>query len=272
MDRGSGREQTRRMIKANRIRGERNFHDDGTPLSGIEAIETILEHGERPVCLLAFSGGKDSLSAWLTLQKHFEEIIPYYAYRVPGLKWVDEMLDRYEQIFGQRILRVPDPHLYTMLRKFVWQPPNRWPWIHTASLMDFHWRDLELLIKLQLGLPEETFTATGVRAIDNHQRWIAVRKYGPIHWGKFSFMPIWDMRKDEVLSLLETHQIPLSIEYEWFGHSFGGLDYRHIAPIKDNAPTDWARIKEYFPLAHLEIARYEDLNRDYPFGDIGNDG
>jgi hypothetical protein len=44
-----------------------------------------------------------------------------------------------------------------------------------------------------------------------------------------------------------------SPEYEWFGRSFDGIDWRFLAPIKQHAPDDYARILDWFPLADLEV-------------------
>jgi hypothetical protein len=255
------------IIEINRANRYRNFHDDGSPLSGGEVIELVQRETPGKV-LLSFSGGKDSLCAWLTLREHFDKVIPFHVYRVPNLEWVDTVLDRYETYFGCHIYRVPAPDLYKMLRKHCFIPPHRWPWIEAAHLPYFDWNQVEFLVKRQVGVAQETFTATGVRAVDNIQRRIAVKRYGPIHWGKRAFMPIWDTKKGDVIDILERFGVPLSVEYQWFGHSLGGLDYRYMKPVKDNAPHDWAQIKRYFPLIHLELSRYDDLMQEYPFGKV----
>jgi hypothetical protein len=51
-------------------------------------------NGER--ALLSFSAGKDALAAALALREHYEEVVPFYMYLVPGLPFVEESLDYYE--------------------------------------------------------------------------------------------------------------------------------------------------------------------------------
>ena len=261
--------RTKAIRKINREHRHLNFHEDETPLSGTEVMETIIDHSGK-TCLLSFSGGKDSLCAWLVLREHFDRIVPFYMYGTPGLVWVNRILDFYEEWFGTRIYRVPNPLLYKKLRLFVHQTPNRWAWIDSADLPAFDARDIQMLVARQEGLsPEETFTATGVRAFDNIQRRIAVKKYGPIHWGNQTFMPIWDVNKRQVVDMLEAHGVPLSVDYQWFGRSFDGIDYRFIREIRTHAPEDWKHILDWFPMAWLEIERYETVHRAYPYGELG---
>ena len=62
--------------------------------------------------LLAFSAGKDAIAAWLAIRPHFERVIPYYLYLVPGLEFVEESLAFYERFFGAKIARLPHSRLY----------------------------------------------------------------------------------------------------------------------------------------------------------------
>lgn len=247
-----------------------NFDRNKEPLGGVAAVE-LVKSETSDTCLLSFSGGKDSLCAWIVLRGYFQRIIPYYVYRVPDLRWIDKILDRYESIFETRIYRLPDPNLYDMLRKNAFATPNRWAHIAAARLPIYNWRDIEWLIKYQEGLDQEkVFTATGIRAVDNIQRRIAVKRYGPIHWGRKTFMPIWDYKKARVIDVLEESGIPLSIEYEWFGSSFNGIDYRNAKVISEQSPDDWETILSYFPLAWTELVRYDELTNEYPYGELGN--
>lgn len=59
------------------------------------------EHG--PTALLAFSRGKDSIAAWLTLRKYFDNVVPLFWYLVPDLEFELESLDYFERFFGTKI-------------------------------------------------------------------------------------------------------------------------------------------------------------------------
>jgi hypothetical protein len=42
-----------------------------------------------------------------------------------------------------------------------------------------------------------------------------------------------------------------------FGRSFDGLDLRFLVPLKKHRPKDYAKVLEWFPLADLEVFRWE---------------
>lgn len=238
------------------------FRPDGTPLSGPEVIEAIA--AEHDTILIAFSRGKDSLAAWLSVRDHFKRVIPFHMYGVPGLKFVDEYLDYCEEFFGTHIMRVPHPSLYRQLNAAMWQPQERLAVLEAAGLPNFDYDTLTDLIKSELGLDHGLYTASGVRAADSPLRRSAMTQYGPINVKRRYFYPVWDMYKDELVKLLTESGIRLPIDYEWFGRSFDGIDYRFIHKIRDNAPEDFQTILAWFPLCELEIMRYESMGDNLP--------
>jgi hypothetical protein len=81
--------------------------------SGEELCKYISEATDGKT-LLSFSGGKDSIGAWLQLRRYFPEITPVFMYLIPGLSFVEESLSYFEDYFGTRIIRMPHPSLYRM--------------------------------------------------------------------------------------------------------------------------------------------------------------
>lgn len=240
-----------------------NFYADGKPISGPDTITRVLQEGDT--CFLAFSAGKDSLCAWVVLREHFKTIIPFYMFRVPELPYIENILDHYEQVFGTRIYRIPNPDVYHYLAKLMWQAPENCAVIEAAEIADNIGYDVIVqALKLDLGYPPDTFIATGVRAVDNIERGMAVRKHGPINWLRRQFWPVWDKKKAETFETLKASGIRLSCEYFWYGHSIGGTDYRYLSGIYRNSAEDWAVVKQWFPLAHLELARYERIGNWMP--------
>ena len=76
-------------------------------LSGEETIRAVAAKQKKT--LLAFSTGKDAVAAYLAIRDHFEEVVPYYLYLVPGLEFVDEQIDMYERQFGFKVTQLPHP-------------------------------------------------------------------------------------------------------------------------------------------------------------------
>lgn len=227
------------------------------PMPGPEVIRTIRQ--ETDTVLLSFSCGKDSIAAWLAVRDEFPHIVPFYLELIPGLSFVEESLTYFEQWFGCHILRLPHPSLYRMLNNLVWQPPERCAIIEAAHLPNFSYDQLAEQIVLDQELPASTFVLSGVRAVDSPNRMTSMKMHGPINWTRRMAYPIWDMNKAGLVASLEAARIALPVDYEWFGRSFDGLDYRFLSIIKEQSPEDYQLILDWFPLAELELYRHESL-------------
>lgn len=210
---------------------------------------------QSDTCILSFSCGKDSIASWLELRKHFKTIIPVYLYLIPDLEFVEKSLVYYEDFFQTKIMRLPHCSLYRMLRYLVLQAPENCSVIEQLNIPEFENDDSLRVAKEDSGLPDSTYSALGVRAVDSLNRWTAVKKYGAHNESRKTFFPIYDWRKEQLISTIRASGIKLPIDYRLFGRSFDGIDYRFLAPIKEYFPKDYAKILEFFPLADLEIFR-----------------
>jgi hypothetical protein len=211
--------------------------------------------------MLAFSRGKDAIAAWLVLREHGFKIHPMFMYGIPGLGFVERSLCYYEDFFQTRIIRVPHPSLYRKLNNMIWQPPEHFDIIQEAMLPRITYDDLRVSVAEDLGLPENQWIATGVRAADSPQRMMAVQRLGPIRKSTCTFWPVWDMNKATLIDLLKKHRVKLPEEYRFFGRTWDGLDVRFLWGIKKHYPLDYKKILTWFPLAELEILRYESFQR-----------
>lgn len=229
------------------------FYPDGSPFSGEDAIKIIRDRTDT--ILLSFSCGKDSLALWLKLREHFR-IIPFYMHGVPNLEFVESSIRYYEDYFETHIIRVPHPSFYRQLKNFVFQPPERVAIIRSANLPNFTYDDLSNFIGTDAGL-DDIWTANGVRAADSIGRRSSINSNGPINWNRQYFYPIWDMRIAELEALIEGEGVFLPYDYQLFGRSFDGIDHRFLHLIKEHYPEDYQRILDWFPLAELELMRYE---------------
>ena len=229
---------------------------------GMSLLEQIAE--VNPTILLSFSAGKDSIGAWLALRDSglFKKIIPFYGYLVPGLKFVDESLAYYEDFFKTEIHRYPSPTYYRMMKSGSFMPLWHNRFMQEIEL-DANWdyNDLAEIICEDHGLDEDTFVATGVRAIDNMSRLAAMKKTGPITWNLLKFHPIWDWNKNMLMTKIHRAEINLPPDYLAFGRSFDGIDRRYIGPIKALWPDDYKRIREFFPLVDTVLWREKYARR-----------
>ena len=207
-------------------------------------------------CLLSFSCGKDSITVWLAIRDRVA-IHPFYLFLVPDLEFVENSLAYYEKFFGQKIYRVPHPSLYRMLNSNVFQPPQHCAAIERAQLPNFSYDEVEFAVSEDLGFQEKLWTANGVRQADSPIRRIHFAKDGPMSPRRRVFYPIWDWLKADLVSVFQQSGVKLPFDYEMFGRSFDGLTGNYLAPIKKYFPRDYQKILEWFPMAELELFRYE---------------
>lgn len=234
------------------------------PLSGPEVIEKIRE--ETDTIFLAFSRGKDSIAAWLKLREYFEpeKIIPFFMWFIPRLKFQEESLKYFEEYFGCRIHRLPHPFFYKMLNTLNGQTPARLEVIDAANFPNHLNFDLIAdALANELGFESRPWTASGVRAADSPLRRSSINQYGAINQNRHTFFPVWDMRKAELIDVIQESGCKLPIDYNLWGRSFDGLDLRFLEPLKRYLPEDYKHLLRWKPLAEVHIAR-----RDFAMGEV----
>lgn len=229
------------------------------PPRGPELMETVRK-AYGPRALLAFSCGKDSIAAWLAMREYFDEVVPVFFELVPGMAFVRESLDYYEQFFGCKILRLPHPSLYNMLRTNLYQSPSRIGLISAFDLPDdYDYAMAHRFVREAHGLDQKVPCGNGVRAADSPMRRVSLMSHGPVSYITKQWSPVWEFNKADILGILDRHGAKLPVDYRVFGRTFDGLDYRFLRPLKDHLPDDYARLLEWFPLAELAIWQVENL-------------
>lgn len=228
----------------------------GQPTSA-EVIARLKAEG-RPVAL-SFSCGKDSIAAWIALEDAGVEVVPVYMYSVPPgtLRFVEDDVAYFESSFGVHIHQYPHPAYFAFFNHFICQAPQNLGIIEASCMPEPKYPEMWRLIKDDLGLPQDTWVADGVRAADSIVRRASFVRHGVMKASSRKVSVIADWLKAEVMAAIERRGIALPIDYELFGRSFDGLDYRFLAPMRDKLPDDYARLLEIYPMAELDIARHE---------------
>lgn len=226
-------------------------------LSGLETIQEVRKRQDQT--LLAMSLGKDAVAAWLATRPHFERVVPVYMYLVPGLEIIQESIDYYERWFGERIIQMPHPGAHRMLNGLVFQAPQNCAVIDQAQLEDITYEDIFRVVREDHDLPADCMYATGVRAADSPMRRIAMKTHGTISANLLKYHPVWDWKKADLLREFRKAKIKLAPDYRYFGRTFDGLDVRFLGPLKKHYPKDYQRVLEYFPLADLDVYRFEQV-------------
>jgi hypothetical protein len=208
--------------------------------------------------LLAFSRGKDSIACALTIRDHVE-VRPFHRAWVPGLSFVEESLDYYERkLFGgQHIIRMPHTNFYDQLDTSLFQTPQTAECLAAADMIVPSYEDLNDEVLTDLDWDLDTWTATGVRAQDSMTRQMAHRRYGAIRVKQRTWFPIAEMGRQTTLDMVSKAGLSLPMDYLMFGRTWDGLNAGYLIPIKKWFPDDYKRILEFFPLAEVEVWRYE---------------
>lgn len=232
------------------------------PQPSAEIRAQLADEG-RPV-ILAMSRGKDALATWCALADAGVPVIPVHLDLIPGLRFVDESIAAIEQHFGTRVHRLPHPSFYRWLNNYVYTPPERCGVIDAGNFWSYDFADLWTAFRSDQQLDTDTWVATGVRAADSPVRRLATIKGTPWRHNKREVWAIWDWKIADVRQCLADHDVQLPVDYPWFGRSFDGLDARFLAPLRQHAPDDYARVLDWFPLAELAIIRTELEARHAP--------
>jgi hypothetical protein len=130
----------------------------------------------------------------------------------------------------QRAFDEDCPHFYTFC------PPECWRITDAAGLTEFTYEDAAANLRQDLRLPADAWNADGVRATDNPMRRMAMSTHGPIRQDSRKVSVIWDWQIADVRAAIKRHACPLPPDYEWFGRSFDGLDYRFSEPLRAATP------------------------------------
>ena len=219
-----------------------------------EVRQMLIDQG-KPV-LLAFSRGKDSIAAWIALKEAGIEIIPFHLIRVPGVKFVEESLQYFEEVFGQHIYRIPHPSMLRQLRKSLFRDPATAALIDAADIPPIVYEDVDDIMRLHYA-ERTTWVADGVRAVDSIRRRLSMKKTGSIYAKTRKCHPVWDWRVAAIRNAMAEHNIELPIDYELFGRSWDGLQYDFIAPLAERFPDDYEVVKTWFPMVEGVLVRRE---------------
>lgn len=208
---------------------------------------------------LSFSGGKDSVAAWLYMIECecYREIIPIFYYTIPNTQFTEDMLKYYEDWFQTPIIRMPSPNILSdwsmgqLLTPMCFRAVKAMrQYIFPCIFDDWdEWQRMDYKM-------EKSYTATGVRMYDGLNRYGVVRQHGGLKESQHKFMPIFDFKIADVLAIIKAHDIKLPADYRIWGKSFDGLDYRFILPLKKTYPKDYERVREAYPLIDVNILRY----------------
>lgn len=218
--------------------------------------------------ILLFSGGKDSLAAWLHLSRREDiEVIPLYCYTAPGLGFVERYLEYCEDFFGTGIVRLPYHDMVNKKGMHLYQPVGSWEVIEGANFRDdANMTFFASMVVEEMGLDQnETWICTGFKAADSFVRRNLVKKKGPMRKLRgFNLCEIiWDWNKDRIIEEVTAAGLDFPEDYRLFGRSFEGATPQMMDALSEAHPEDYEKFLRHWPMAKLQKARKHFAFRRY---------
>lgn len=207
-------------------------------------------------CILMFSLGKESICCYYQLKKHFKNVVLVYQYLHPDLSFINTSIDYFERKFEQKIHKMPHVGLFKQINGYLFQPPKMAETVYKMGLPAHNYLEYYNCLREDLELPK-AFIALGVRVNDSPIRRMSIKTHGAINKKNKSFYPIYDWNNEQLKECLRDNEVQLPVDYELWGKSFDGVDYRFIKPLRDRFPEDYEKLKDIFPLLDIETLRYE---------------
>jgi len=196
--------------------------------------------------VVSFSGGKDSVVTLDLCARHFKRVHAFFMYQVPGLSFQEATLRWYEQRYGIEILRVPHPELAEWLRFGTFR-------YHDFSVPAISFNDLYHYVRMQTG---QRWIAAGERIADSIWRRAMMKRSGCIDVKRGRFFPLMYFRKDDVLRYVERHNLKVSPESRFLGHSFRSLEPEEMWLVRRHYPRDYEKIVSWFPFVGAGVEKF----------------
>lgn len=230
-----------------------------------DALCTEIAKKSKGTIFFGFSGGKDSLAAWLQLRKFFTRIIPFHCASIPNLDYKTKYLDYLEEQFQTKILRLMGEDLPMALVRYVYQES---PWAcdeidQFLEVEDYSKVEILEYLRYKFNLPR-AWCAFGISASDSIDRRIYCNKTGGKNESHRSFYPCWDWPRSEIIGAIRDSGIKLSAEYRYAKRSMGGVPsatYNKI--MREHFPRDFEKLLKWYPLAETKDYREELLEQNY---------
>ena len=214
-------------------------------------------------CML--SRGKDSVCAYLNLQRYFTRVIPFTCSLLPGYMYATEYLDYLEEAFNTRILRLIGEDLRMSLTRYAYQAT---PWDCAEidrTFSDESYSKLDILdyLRMKFNLPR-AWCAVGISKNDSIDRLIYCRKNNGKNDSHRTFYPCWDWTRGQLLEAIREAGMGISPEYRYCKRSMGGVPsatYNKV--LMEHFPDDWKETLRWYPLAEAKNWREKMIDDNY---------
>lgn len=218
-----------------------------------EVVRRVKAMGVDSV-ICGVSGGKDSVAALQLCCEHFDRVVGYFMFLVPGLEFQERYLRYLERRFSIEIIRLPHWNLSNLFKEETF----RFPRLESLRVKRLKVKDYDIYLRHLTGAH---WIATGEKAIDSVERNAMIRNADGISEKRGRFWPLAFWNHSQVYSYIRQHGIALPPDYgreavaAGSARSFGDLWHRSLVWIKQRYPEDYAKILKVFPFAEVQFVR-----------------
>lgn len=197
--------------------------------------------------LVSFSMGKDSIVTMDLCMKYFKHVQPFFMYLVPGLKFQDEALEKYEHRWGVEIIEVPHFENADFYRYGSFRDPD-----YTVPRVKI--RAIYEALRQETGI---YWIAGGEKINDSIVRRAMLKHSGSIDEQRGRFYPVMYWTDKEIKRYMRTNHLFYPKFNQELGFSFHSLAGKELSAIKRIYPEDYQRILKFFPEAEAGVVQYE---------------
>jgi phosphoadenosine phosphosulfate reductase len=197
--------------------------------------------------IVAFSGGKDSVVALDLCHRYFKKIFIYTMYHVAGLSFNESILQWAERRYKTLIYRIPHFDLSGQLKYGLFRLPD-----DDVPIININ--DIYAHVRKMSGLE---WIAAGETISDSIWRRAMIKKSGTIDFQRRRFYPIAYFRKKHIMTYIKRNRLKYAPETKYIGHSFGNFYPKTLYLVKKHYPSDYKKIKTWFPFCESAVKRYE---------------
>lgn len=199
---------------------------------------------------VGFSTGKDSIVALDLCCRHFKKVTAFFMYVVPGMSFQEAYLAQAERRYGINILRIPHWSLSTAFQVNYYRPGSD----ISAETPDLTIVDVEAWLRAEHGA---TWFAYGQKQNDSLERRAMISACGGVDVKSNRLYPVGHFSDKEIFAYMRHRRLPVPIDYQLFGHSFGLLEPMELKQVREHYPADFAKIVKLFPEIEASIARLD---------------
>lgn len=197
--------------------------------------------------IVAFSGGKDSVVTLDLCCRYFENVTAFFMYQVPGLSFQEASIRWAEAKYGINVIRLPHFELSDWFRLGLFRHCD-------FSVPPVGIQDVYAYVRRHTGYH---FIAAGERIADSIWRRAMLKHSGHLDTLRGRFYPLMYFRKEDVLRYIKQHDLKISPESRFLGHSFRSLQDEDMYLLRKHYPADYAKIERWFPFVGAGVKRFE---------------